>query len=408
MIREIRTAEQLAELIAARVGFLYNDFGGRDPKMCPIHSMGCRWIPTMLRPSTGKLGVPKLWCDNLGELVAAVTATGKVYALCRSEPELARGSAPRRQGAPSAPRGYAPHVPTISRGQMPTGGAPGSGEYRVLVESGIVTVASAYRLQFDNKPQTRALRTAIGDAVTQLVAGPDQILEAVFTSASHEVVDAENVLLYNVGTRRFAASAHDGLRFERVYAQPPGEVGFEHHHHYAIAAADSPSQHWRCGQLVVEASHLPIPRLDVMSKPDCVWFAVREGAPVGARVHSGHYVLHVTLGVGPHDPVRPADVVKPLVDGLVAGLHAHDGRDAAVVTARLAARLGLAAERVAVMLRDETRAWLGTRRLLWPRADGLQWNPGDDECVSAVLRVRREGEPGWLLDFRLYAAESLH
>ncbi len=406
MIREIRTAEQLAELIAARMGFLYNDFGGRDPKSCPIHSMGCRWIPTMPRPSTGKLGVPKLWCDNLGELVAAVTARGKVYALCRSEPELAQGSAPQHQGVPAVPRGYAPHVPTTSRG-MPTGGALGSEEFRVLVEPGLVTVASAYRLQFDNKPRTKALKAAIGDAVTQLVAGPDQILEAVFTSASHEVVDAENVLLYNVGTGRFAASAHGGLRLERVFAKPPGEARFEHHHRYALVATDSPSRHWRCGKLVVEASHLPIPRLDVMSKPDLVWFAVRQRVSIGARIHSGPYILDLTLTVGPHDPVRPADVVKPLVDGLVAGLHAHDRRDGAIVTARLARRLGLAVEQVAAMLSDATRAWLGTRRLLWPRADGIQWNPGDDECVSAVLRVRRDGGPEWRLDSALYAAESL-
>ena len=74
MIREIRTAEQLTGLIQSGIGYLYNDFGGRDSKMCPIHSVGCRWIPSMLRPSTGTLGVPKLWSDDLDELVAEVEA----------------------------------------------------------------------------------------------------------------------------------------------------------------------------------------------------------------------------------------------------------------------------------------------------------------------------------------------
>ena len=86
MVREIRTAEQFSELIEAGVGYLYNDFGGQQPKLCPIHAMDCRWIPSMLRPATGKLGVPKLWSTNLDELVAEIVKRGKVYAFCGSEP----------------------------------------------------------------------------------------------------------------------------------------------------------------------------------------------------------------------------------------------------------------------------------------------------------------------------------
>lgn len=403
MIREIRTAEQLAELIQTGAGYLYNDFGGHNPKLCPIHAMGCHWIPTMMRPSTGRLGVPKLWSDDLEELVAEVTELGKVHAFCGSEPNLARGSASTRPGAPAALRPHAPGAPATSQ---PAGRHPGSGAYDVLVEPGIVTVSSTYRLQYDSKPQTKALKSEIGAAVAQLRAGPDQILEAVYTSASHELVDAENVLLYNVGTGRFAASAHGGLRFERVYAAPPGK-GVDHHHRYAIVAADSPSSHWRRGPLVVEASGLRFPHLDATSKPDAVWLATRKGVPAGARVHSGRYSLDLTLAVGSHDAIRPADVVKPLVDGLIAGLHAHDGHDAALVTPLLAARLGLGIELVAALLHDETRAWLGTRRLLWRRANGIQWNPGDDECVSAMLRMRRDGQSEWRLAFGLYAVEPL-
>ena len=150
-----------------------------------------------------------------------------------------------------------------------------------------------------------------------------------------------------------------------------------------------------------------MPRLDAMSKPDAVWLVTRGAAPKGARPHSGRYALDLTLKVGRNDSVRPADIVKPLVDGVIAGLHAHDGRDGAVVTPRLAARLGLGVARVAALLGDETRAWLGRRRLLWPRADGIQWNPGDDDCVSAMLRVHRDGRQEWRLAFGLYTVESL-
>ena len=144
-----------------------------------------------------------------------------------------------------------------------------------------------------------------------------------------------------------------------------------------------------------------------MSKPDSVWIEVRRSVPSDSRPHLGYYALDIELTVGTLDMIRPADIVKPLVDGIVAGLHAHDGRDAEVVTQRLAGRLGLDPEYVSRLLHDDSRAWLGTRRLLWTRADGVQWNPGDDTCVSATLRVHRDSERQWRMGFQLHTVESL-
>jgi hypothetical protein len=404
MIREIRTAEQLIDLMRSGAGYLYNDFGGRDPKMCLVHAMGCQWIATMIKPPTGRLGVPKLWSDTLAELLAEVERRGKVWRFCGSEPALGRGGPARPPAQAGIQRPPADRTNHCSM----AGTRASSHDFQIRCEPGVVVVTCAYRLQFDSKPQTAALKAAIGDAVAALVAGPGQMLEAVYISASRESVDAENVLLYNVGTGRFAATAREGLRFERVFAEPPGSPEIAHLHRYAIVPLDSESQHWRRGRLVVEAAGLRLPRLDAFSKPDAVWLATRQRAPAGAHVHSGPYSLDLTLEVGAGDSVRPADVVKPLIDGLVAGLQAHDGRDRSVVTSRLSRRLSLPTDTVAALLYDETRAWLGRRRLLWPRADGIQWNPSDEDCVSATLRVRPGGGPGWQLGYGLYDVTSLH
>ena len=96
-------------------------------------------------------------------------------------------------------------------------------EFDVRASTGVVIVGSDYRLQFDNKPQTTALKRAIGDAVAELSAGPAEMLEAIYTSASADLVDAENVLLYNVGTHRFAPATRLGLRFERIHSVPACE-----------------------------------------------------------------------------------------------------------------------------------------------------------------------------------------
>lgn len=401
MIREILTAEQLSDLIEAGVGYLYNDFGGRDPKLCPIHAIGCRWVPSMRRPKSGRLGVRKLWSNDLDALIAEIGARGKVFAFCGSEPGLGTRAAQPIPGPPTQRAASGPRLTSPLEKQSE------SDHFQVRAEGSEVTVSSAYRLQFDDKPRTKAFKAAIGVAVATMAASGDQMLEAVYTSDVTDAVDAENVLLYNVGTGRFAAAAIAGLRVERVYAKPRGELSCIHHHRYALVPVHSASTNWRRVRLLTQVTGLHLPRLDAMSKPDSVWLEVRRSVPSDSRPHLGYYALDIELTVGTLDTLRPADIVKPLVDGIVAGLHAYDGRDAEVVTQRLAGRLGLDLVYVSRLLHDDSRAWLGTRRLLWTRADGVQWNPGDDLCVSLTMRVNRDSEPQWRMDLQLYTVESL-
>lgn len=401
MIQDIRTAEALREPIDAGRGYLYNDFGGGNPKMCPIHSIGCRWVVTMLKPASGRLTYAKIWADTLEELTAEVARRGKVYAFCGNERELGRAApTPPRPAAPPRPA-RAPLVSVLDDNE------DSDLEFQVRSSDRAVTVSSMYRLQFDDKPRTKRLKQAICDAVAHLRSARAEMLEAVYTSELKDTVDAENVLLYNVGTGRFAACAQEGVRFERVHAAPSGAPEIRHHHRYAIVSVESASLNWRLNNEIVRVADVQVPRLDVMSKPDGVWYAVSLAAPPDAHPHTGHYALEMTLELGPGERTRPADIVKPLVDGLVAGLHSHDGRDLQLLASRLAARMGLPEAEVSERLMDTSRAWLGTRRLLWPRADGLQWNPGDDDCVSATLRLRQGERAGWWLSFGVFGVEAL-
>jgi hypothetical protein len=36
---------------------------------------------------------------------------------------------------------------------------------------------------------------------------------------------------------------------------------------------------------------------------------------------------------------------------------------------------------------DDHYAVIGPRQLLWPRAQGVQWNPADDRCLALELRI---------------------
>lgn len=74
---------------------------------------------------------------------------------------------------------------------------------------------------------------------------------------------------------------------------------------------------------------------------------------------------------------------------MIGACSRYDGPDPRVVADRVAATLGLDAGEVADRLTSGAGAVLGPQNLLWPWRAGVQWNPADDRCVAATLRVRR-------------------
>ena len=78
-MRTITTREELAEITRLGEGFLYNDFGGADPQMCPVHAMRCTWIDRMLAVEPGRLSVKKIWSADLQELLTWLDEKGKPF-----------------------------------------------------------------------------------------------------------------------------------------------------------------------------------------------------------------------------------------------------------------------------------------------------------------------------------------
>lgn len=271
-------------------------------------------------------------------------------------------------------------------------------DWEIQASPSRVDVWSERRLQFNSKPETVALRTAIGEAVGQLRAEPGQILSATLTSAAVGLVDAENVLFYNVGAARFREASREGLRFERVHAAPERA---RHHHCYQLVPRFTDSRNWRRLETLAACS-VPIPPLNEQSKPDAVWLAVRKQVATGPA-HTGPYGLKVTLTTP--RPVRLASLLKPLLDGIISGLHFFQGSQLELLSARLAGRLGQPSEDIARALTTPAQALLGGRQLLRNFGEGIQWNPADDACVTCTLlgEVSRD----WHLDFEFFSVEAL-
>lgn len=92
---------------------------------------------------------------------------------------------------------------------------------------GVVEAWSERRLPFEPRGDSLRFRTALRVALTGLVATRASGLRAEFASTSRDLVDAENVLFYNVGASAFARRS--GFRVVRAMGRCPGTTDWLGH-----------------------------------------------------------------------------------------------------------------------------------------------------------------------------------
>jgi hypothetical protein len=150
---------------------------------------------------------------------------------------------------------------------------------------GVVEAWSTVRLPFEPRGWLVDLRSELRHAVRLLTgaAGTGHHLAATYTSVDRYRVDAENVLLYNVGTAHFGRPAL--LRIERRWEAPPDPpVALDgeglHHHRYSVGAGVLPGA-WTTAGLVVQWDTGPLAASGHLSSAATVWAAVRGARPSG-------------------------------------------------------------------------------------------------------------------------------
>jgi hypothetical protein len=250
-------------------------------------------------------------------------------------------------------------------------------------------------------------RAELRSAVSRLAATPEQALSATYTSVVAGQFDVENVLLYNVGAPAFARSATFELVVDRI-AQPvpipprPLE-GAAHHYGYAITEPDRPWQAWSIAQPIAAFESEEIATLADATRPSSVWLAVRRGTTrLARRDASSAFGLELELVMPSTIRTNLAALAKPLIDGVISAFHTHDHPASLdVVAGRVAARVGAPVSEVRTLLTDSEAAILGSRRLLWPWRDGVQWNPADDRCMAFRIRVASDAGKGGVPSLRI-------
>jgi hypothetical protein len=112
--------------------------------------------------------------------------------------------------------------------------------------------------------------------------------------------------------------------------------------------------------------------------------ARRPGTPFGIQLH-----IRAAQGIN----ARAAQLVKPLVDGVVSAFRCHtDTAFVSDVAARLSSRIDVPPQAIANLLLDDTKAVPGSMsHLVRSRGGGVIWARADDECLAGELLVEEAG-----------------
>jgi len=281
---------------------------------------------------------------------------------------------------------------------------------RTTTES--VEVWSTARLPFEPAGWLRDLRQDISKAVKGLRPRSMHILYGVYACESSGWFDLENVLFYNVGVGCFAALSRKGLRFEAGPSVPPApntiSSRMPHYYCYTQVPHGGSFEHWKVRSRIATWTDAVIPPLNSTTRASSVWHAVRSG-PISEvalpKEDTTRFGLSVTLAV-PNSAARNLlPLVKPLLDGVIAAFHAHDGTTVEILARRISDTVSQSPRSLIALLVARDRAVLGTRRLLWLWRDTVQWNPADDRCVAADIRVECREIPVWTLSGDLFTVD---
>lgn len=277
-----------------------------------------------------------------------------------------------------------------------------------------VELWSVRRLPFEPTGWLKQLRGELQNAIRLLPVRANDILHATYTSSEDTFVDVENVLFYNVGTGCFASAASSGLRFERVFASAPKSpttLGGStlHHHRYETAPRSGAFDHWERGETLASWT---VPSIPLRPQPSAasVWLSMKMEGDIktfGESTSSEAFGMTVTIHHPTGNALNLPAVIKPVLDGVIAALHSHDGSALEDVSHRLAGKLATDSSTISRALMDIQGACLGQRTLVRPFQQFVQWNPADDRLVAADIVIdQNTKEQPWILSGELFLVLS--
>lgn len=254
------------------------------------------------------------------------------------------------------------------------------GRFEVQLAASNVHGWSTTRLPFEPKGWLLEYRAALRTGLRSLTPADGLGLVARYYSPDSAFVDIENVLCYNLGASCYAHLIGGGLRLTR-YRSPDGLHHLTYHLQPIVAGEIPP--------FAVVSAAVP----HGTHSAGQWWSLLRPNVHLNQLLAGRNFGIEVRVS-GSWTNSALAAAVKPMLDGLVRALHAHDQSQPGELVPRLAT-LGDPAS-VWLMLCDRRQAALGTRSLLRPHGPaGIAWNPADDQCSEiTIIRTSPQAHPG--------------
>lgn len=257
-------------------------------------------------------------------------------------------------------------------------------DYHLSVSQTSVRLWLANRLPLQPRGAFLEARKGLRAALQNFQPNSESILSASYFSLDNTFCDVENVLLYNVGTGAFSRLTGQGLAISRIRETPPlSPVGqaFPHYHEYKIISIP---QHFSTTNS--PSFTFPLSSISSATKLHDVWWQATEAPTSRQASISGRFSLNVELGIT--HPIRNvAAILKPLLDGIVAAMHA-DPNPESIAIRRLSARCGWEISKISDKLLAPPNPILGKRKVISTYREFVKWDPADHLCEVCMLIVR--------------------
>ncbi len=256
-------------------------------------------------------------------------------------------------------------------------------DYIVEANSSFVRFWSSKRLPFEPKGDALEARNRLRVAMAGL--HPKLGLRAEFLSKDTSFCDVENVLLYNVGMSSFSTTGRNQITlFRSVRTPDPTPEGKEFPYCHLYSTVESSTG---LGKTAVVTRRFELPSKISLAT---VWLNARLAATAGRCLRLSNLGMHVQVILPASDQRGLPTMLKSLLDGLVSSLHCHNGSRLDVVLPRLSKQLGVDASVLESALMSGPDE-LGSRSLIHPFQQSVQWNPADE--LFTQLHIRRvDGE----------------
>jgi hypothetical protein len=287
----------------------------------------------------------------------------------------------------------------------------------VKATSKAVEVHSDYALQFtvsdgEKRVANGRLRTAIQKAVAHLRRTSGELLCGAYVTRRSDPYDAENLVYYNVGLGAFRGLDDEGVRFETARIEE-ALIPRAHCWTYRLVCPETPFSRWTLLEPpVARWRDVPIQaRPSSKTRPGHFWLAMREAALDWdrSRCLTVLFGLRLCLTAPPGSLISLCDPMKPMFDGVIAGLHSNPGD----ISDPLFERLARETDPI-VRSHDRVRDHLTSPGVLGPcrglfRLKGSAfWHPRDEDCVAGELRLTEESSSAWRLSGQIHDVAPVH